>query len=92
MFPIVGGRKVSHLKGNIEALGLELSEEDIKNIDSSYPFDIGFPMSFLGGTGKPKDVWLMNAAGNFDYVEGAKHIPPPKSLGEARGNPFKADK
>jgi aryl-alcohol dehydrogenase-like predicted oxidoreductase len=28
VFPICGGRKVEHLKGNIEALGLELSEGD----------------------------------------------------------------
>jgi aryl-alcohol dehydrogenase-like predicted oxidoreductase len=30
VFPIVGGRKVERLKGNIEALSLRLSEEDIR--------------------------------------------------------------
>lgn len=38
VFPIVGGRKVDHLKGNIEALGLELSEDDIKKIDDAVCF------------------------------------------------------
>ncbi|KAL9634176.1 MAG: hypothetical protein Q9164_004256, partial [Protoblastenia rupestris] len=79
VFPIVGGRKVEHLKGNIEALGLELSGEDIKAIESAYPFDVGFPLNFLGPTGKPGDIWLMDLAGRFDYVEGSKPIPPVKS-------------
>lgn len=33
VFPICGGRKVNHLKGNIEALGLQLGEEDMKEIE-----------------------------------------------------------
>ena len=47
IFPIIGGRKVEHLKGNIEALGLELSDEEVDEIDAESGFDIGFPMSFL---------------------------------------------
>jgi len=47
VFPIVGGRKVEHLKGNVEALGLELSDKDIKEIDGAAPFDVGCPMNFL---------------------------------------------
>lgn len=47
VFPIVGGRKVDHLRGNIEALKLELTPEDIKEIEDAYPFDVGFPMNFL---------------------------------------------
>jgi aryl-alcohol dehydrogenase-like predicted oxidoreductase len=43
VFPIVGGRSVDHLKANIAALSLELSEEDINEIDGAVPFDIGFP-------------------------------------------------
>jgi aryl-alcohol dehydrogenase-like predicted oxidoreductase len=29
VFPIVGGRKIDHLKGNIEGLSLHLSDEEI---------------------------------------------------------------
>ena len=88
VFPIVGGRKVEHLKGNIDALSLDLSAEDIQAIESAYPFEVGFPMNFLGGTGKQADVWLTYMGGHFDYVEGAKPIPPQKSLGEKKKTPF----
>lgn len=76
VFPIVGGRKIEHLKGNIEALGLELSEEDIATIEGAVEFDVGFPLNFLsrkpGGAKGPGDVWLTDNAGTFDYVEGTK--------------------
>ena len=88
VFPVVGGRKIEHLKGNIEALGLELSAEDMQAIESAFPFDVGFPLNFLGGTGKPDDVWISWMGGHFDFVEGSKPIPPPKSLGEKRKTPF----
>ena len=57
VFPIVGGRKVDHLKGNIEALSIELSKADIDEIEKSYEFDPGFPLSFLF-RGTPWDVSL----------------------------------
>ena len=41
VFPIVGGRKISHLKGNIAGLSLELSDEDVKQIEEANAFDIG---------------------------------------------------
>lgn len=52
VFPIVGGRKVEHLKGNIEALGVELTQQEIDEIEDTEDFDVGFPTSFLFG-GKP---------------------------------------
>ena len=51
VFPIVGGRKVEHLKGNIDALAIELSTEEIDDIEAAEPFDVGFPLSFLFGYG-----------------------------------------
>jgi hypothetical protein len=51
VFPIVGGRKIEHLKGNIAGLSLDLSETDMKDIEEANSFDIGFPMNFLGGPG-----------------------------------------
>lgn len=47
VFPIVGGRKVSHLKDNIEGLGIELTDEEISEIEGVEPFDPGFPYSML---------------------------------------------
>lgn len=79
VFPIVGGRKVEHLKGNIEALSVELTEEEVARIQSAYEFDAGFPHTFLSGTlfntEKPRaaegpgDVWLTKPLGSFDWVE-----------------------
>ena len=72
VFPIVGGRKIDHLKGNIEGLSLDLSSEDIKEIDEANAFDIGFPHNFLGGANgvqQPEDVWLMGMAGSQQHVK-----------------------
>ncbi len=47
VFPIIGGRKVEHLKANIEALNIALSKEQINYLESIIPFDPGFPHSML---------------------------------------------
>lgn len=47
VFPIVGGRKIDHLKGNIQALGLSLTQEEISEIEGAAEFDGGFPMNFI---------------------------------------------
>lgn len=79
VFPIVGGRTIDHLKGNIEALKIRLSQEDIEEIESAVPFDPGFPNTFFY-MGQPVDhpnkVWLLNMAGTFDYVQLPKAITP----------------
>jgi hypothetical protein len=54
VFPVVGGRKVEHVKSNIEALSLELSDEEINEIDDAEPFDVGFPLNFMFETPKQK--------------------------------------
>lgn len=74
VYPIVGGRKIEHLKGNIEALGIELSEAEVDEIDGAVDFDIGFPMNFLfefGGskyktTSTSANVGLLSFAGNLE--------------------------
>lgn len=80
VYPIVGGRKVEHLKGNIEALGLELSDAELDDIDSAVNFEVGFPMGFLfefGGTKyntrmTSSDIGLLKFAGPLD-----SHPPQP---------------
>lgn len=88
VFPLVGGRTVEHIKSNIEALKVQLTDEDILKIEEACPFDPGFPHTFLSGTlfgdegdkqeapHGPGDVWLTNAMGTFDWVEGPKPIKP----------------
>ena len=76
--PIVGNRTLEHMKGNIDALNVVLSEDDVKEIEEAYPFDVGFPMNFLF-QGPVKDAhpshstWA-NKAAHFDYVEHPKPI------------------
>jgi aryl-alcohol dehydrogenase-like predicted oxidoreductase len=45
VFPLCGGRQIEHLETNIEALALELSDEDIKEIEAAVPFDLGVPIA-----------------------------------------------
>ena len=78
VFPVIGGRKVEHLKSNIEALSIELSDEEVDEIESAAPFDVGFPLNFLfeyGGDQKynsrmtSKDVFFLRQAGTIDTVQ-----------------------
>lgn len=74
IFPILGGRKIEHLKSNIDALGLELTAEEIEEIEQAVPFHFGYPQEFLGGKDgarQPGDVWSMKRLGHFDWV-----VPP----------------
>ena len=77
VFPIVGGRKIEHLKGNIEGLSVDLTDDELKEIEAAAKFDIGFPQNFLGGPSgvkSPNDVWLANLAGTQDHVSKGKTI------------------
>lgn len=48
VFPMVGGRKVEHLKDNIQALKIKLTPEQVEYLESVKPFDVGFPNNFIG--------------------------------------------
>ncbi|THX81276.1 putative aryl-alcohol dehydrogenase Aad14 [Aureobasidium pullulans] len=48
VFPLVGGRKVEHLKDNTKALSIKLSDEQIKKLEGVKSFDPGFPNTFIG--------------------------------------------
>lgn len=80
VFPICGGRKVSHLQSNIEALSLRLSPAEIDEIDSAYDFQLGFPHNFITGSNRaahgPEDVLITKRLGHFDYVQGPRPITP----------------
>lgn len=78
VFPIVGGRKVDHLRGNIEALTLQLTPDDMEEIENAAPFDLGFPHNFLWGSSVPSEmqqVKILQMAGTFDYVPEGKVCP-----------------
>lgn len=91
VFPIVGGRKLEHIKGNIDGLSISLTDEEILKIETAHPFDPGFPHTFLSGStvqgddapqkmaSHPSEVWLLNFHGTFDWVESPKAIRPVSS-------------
>jgi diketogulonate reductase-like aldo/keto reductase len=93
VYPIVGGRKIEHLKGNIEALALDLSEEEVDDIDSAVPFELGFPMNFLFEFGGQKykntmtsaDVGLLKFAGTLEAPP-VQQGPKPHELKGYGGN------
>ncbi|KAJ5769061.1 Aldo/keto reductase [Penicillium odoratum] len=84
IFPLIGGRKVEHLRGNIAALELTLSEDDAKEIEKAYYFDHGFPHTFLSGSrfGQgtprgafgPRDVFLSDQMGHLDWVQAERSL------------------
>jgi aryl-alcohol dehydrogenase-like predicted oxidoreductase len=85
VFPVIGMRKVEHLRQSIKALTLHLTDEEIDRIEGAVPFDLGFPHNLLwnpaenGGRipANPADVWLSRMSGNMDYVPLPKPIRPP---------------
>ncbi|CDM28921.1 hypothetical protein DTO013E5_1270 [Penicillium roqueforti] len=83
--PIVGGRTVEHLLGNIEGLGVDLSDEDLAEIEGAYEFDVGFPMNFLcrgddvRKEAHPANSSFLNVAAKFDYPDLVR-APRPKKL------------
>ncbi|CAI7606269.1 unnamed protein product [Penicillium pancosmium] len=85
VYPIVGGRKVEHLQGNIDALKIQLTEADIEEIEGAYEFDIGFPMNFLfrgqSQEAHPGNSVFMNSAARIDYPELVR-APKVKTLEE----------
>ncbi|RYP62204.1 hypothetical protein DL771_009836 [Monosporascus sp. 5C6A] len=77
VFPIVGGRSVTHLKANIEAIPVKLSDEEIEEIENAVPFDPGFPSTFLYGNkipSNPGKVWILDMGGTLDHVDETKPI------------------
>ncbi|KAK4174177.1 putative oxidoreductase [Triangularia setosa] len=81
VFPVVGGRKIEHLRMNIEALKVRLEGEDIREIEGAAKFDLGWPHALQFGEGlpeNPQDFWLMYMAGRFDNVPLVKPIVPVK--------------
>ncbi|RYO80970.1 hypothetical protein DL762_007376 [Monosporascus cannonballus] len=74
VFPIVGGRSVEHLKANIGAITIKLSDEEIEEIENAVPFDPGFPSGFLYGNKIPGKVWTLGMGGTLDHVDETKPI------------------
>ncbi|KAH9846372.1 Aldo/keto reductase [Lenzites betulinus] len=75
VFPIIGGRKVEHLQGNIEALNVALTDAHIKKIEDAVPFEAGFPTGFIGD-GTSYSSFGHPAVGYYDKWPVAQAIRP----------------
>ncbi|KAJ5496549.1 hypothetical protein N7463_008536 [Penicillium fimorum] len=80
VFPLVGGRKVEHLKDNIQALKLRLTSEQIEYLESQKELDIGFPGNFIGPDPKVtgKASFLLAANAQYSFVRAPKSISSPE--------------
>jgi len=80
IFPLIGVRKTSHLKSNIEAPPPQLTPEDIEEIEKGYDLDLGFPHNFVSRTNSdppgPENVTTLRLLGYSDYVKGREAIKP----------------
>ncbi|KAJ5110186.1 Aryl-alcohol dehydrogenase (AAD) [Penicillium argentinense] len=77
VFPLVGGRKVEHLKDNIQALNIRLTEKQIQFLEQATEFDVGFPNNFIGPDPKTTDGtmnFLAGTAGKIDWVMSPRAI------------------
>ncbi|KAI0168408.1 aryl-alcohol dehydrogenase AAD14 [Pestalotiopsis sp. NC0098] len=75
VFPLVGCRKPSHLEDNIQALSIRLTDDQVRRLESVKPFDLGFPMNFIGDD--PRETG--GYADMFERLIGAKlALPSPQ--------------
>ncbi|KAJ5537615.1 hypothetical protein N7513_005568 [Penicillium frequentans] len=77
VFPLVGGRKVEHLKDNIQALSIRLTQKQIEFLEAAKPFDEGFPNNFIGVDPKVSGrgpSMLVQTSGRYDYVQAERAI------------------
>jgi aryl-alcohol dehydrogenase-like predicted oxidoreductase len=88
VFPIVGGRKISHLEGNIQALSLGLTPDEMQQIDAAYGFDMGFPHNFLNPANTaivgPENNRYANSMCILDHVKSLKPILPHQGALDAK--------
>ncbi|EIM85932.1 Aldo/keto reductase [Stereum hirsutum FP-91666 SS1] len=66
VFPVLGGRKIEHLKANIKALDIALTGDQIKRLEGVLPFDLGFPGNMVGVGSSVSGILQGQAASNLD--------------------------
>ncbi|KAI9901372.1 hypothetical protein N3K66_003189 [Trichothecium roseum] len=76
VFPIVGGRKVEHLRSNIRALELRLSEEQIARLEAVGGFSLGFPMDLIGDDPRVtgKNGFILETVAKVDWPTPQKPV------------------
>lgn len=80
VFPLVGGRRIEHLKDNIQALNIRLTASQIEYLESQTPFDVGFPGNFIGPDPKITGTasFLLAANASYSFVRSPQSITSPQ--------------
>ena len=76
VLPIVGGRKVEHLRNNIQALKIKLINKQIECLESIKPLDVGFPSNFIGEDPHitSQNTFILGTSAKLSFVQAAKAI------------------
>ncbi|KAG7102017.1 putative aryl-alcohol dehydrogenase AAD10 like protein [Verticillium longisporum] len=76
VFPMIGGRKVEHLKDNITALSIHLTDEQIAKLESVKEFELGFPTNMIGQDARETGVapMLVGAVAPMAWEQAPKPI------------------
>jgi len=77
VFPIVGCRKVEHLRENLKALDITLTPEQTQKIEDATKFEIGFPFEFFG-SGTTPSFGVSTTTAHTDEVPLRQAIRPSK--------------
>ncbi|KAF8260676.1 NADP-dependent oxidoreductase domain-containing protein [Lactarius quietus] len=77
VFPIIGCRKVEHLRENVKALDITLTPEQIEKIENATKFEIGFPFNTFG-TGATPSFGVSSTTAHTDQVPLSQAIRPSK--------------
>jgi aryl-alcohol dehydrogenase-like predicted oxidoreductase len=72
VFPIVGGRKIDHLRSNIEALRIRLTPADYAELDEAAPLATGFPYELVGHSTDTNHL----IHGHYRFVDSPKAVTP----------------
>ncbi len=64
IIPIIGGTKVSQIQDNLGVLSVNLSDEQMKRLDSASAIELGFPYDFLNGNAIRDIIY----AGTYDQI------------------------
>jgi len=73
VFPIVGCRKVDHLKDNIAALEkVHLTDAEIAELEASSPINLTFPHTMIGQSSASN--FLLQMSGKYEWVQDVKPL------------------
>ncbi|GGA42824.1 aldo/keto reductase [Okeania sp. KiyG1] len=69
VIPIIGARKVSHIQDNLQCVDVELSAEQIQQLDQVSQIELGFPHDFFNADMVKNFVY----SGTFDKIDNHRY-------------------